>query len=166
MSVVAIKINEKTIDIAADSIIVKGGTKRTDSSWHKLTQVNDMIIGSVGAAEETSLLINFCKTHSILAPTTSDVQTFMCEFLDWKLSKLEDGDIENDYIIVFKGKAFSVNHLFVEEINDYDAIGAGEDFALAALYLGHSAKDAVEVACKLSCYVAEPIIYYSVKKAE
>ena len=48
--------------------------------------------------------------------------------------------------------------MHIEEINDYAAIGAGRDYAYAALYLGHEPKEAVKVACDLSCYVSEPII--------
>lgn len=50
------------------------------------------------------------------------------------------------------------------ELFDYGAIGAGEDFATAALYLGHHPKEAVKVACDLSCYVCEPIIEYKMAK--
>lgn len=44
------------------------------------------------------------------------------------------------------------------------AVGAGEDFANAALHLGHTPKEAVKVACDLCCYVCEPIIEYSMIK--
>ena len=53
---------------------------------------------------------------------------------------------------------FSVNDMFVREIKDYFAMGAGEDFATAALYLGHSPEEAVKTACEISCFVAEPIV--------
>ena len=55
-------------------------------------------------------------------------------------------------------------NLYVNEVNEYAAIGAGEDFALAALYLGHSAKEAVKVACELSAFVAEPIVEFEMEK--
>ena len=48
--------------------------------------------------------------------------------------------------------------MHVEEIDDFAAIGAGRDYAYAALYLGATPKEAVEVACELSCYVSEPIV--------
>ena len=54
--------------------------------------------------------------------------------------------------------------MYVNEINEYAAIGAGEDFALAALYLGHSAKEAVKTACELSAFVAEPIVEFEMEK--
>lgn len=56
-----------------------------------------------------------------------------------------------------------LNGLFVNKVKNYDAIGAGMDFANAALYLGHNPKEAVEVACKLSCFVSEPIIEHEVE---
>ena len=37
------------------------------------------------------------------------------------------------------------------------AIGAGEDYALASLHLGHTAKEAVETACELSVYCERPV---------
>ena len=56
MSVVAAKVYENgTIRVAADSIIVSGWSKRT-SNFGKLEQINGMIIGSVGAAYEASLM--------------------------------------------------------------------------------------------------------------
>ena len=36
--------------------------------------------------------------------------------------------------------------------NTFHAIGSGRDYALAALYLGKSAKEAVEIACQLDAY--------------
>lgn len=51
-----------------------------------------------------------------------------------------------------------IANMFVREIKDYYAIGAGEDFATAALYLGHTPKEAVKTACDISCFVAEPIV--------
>ena len=164
MSVVAVKVNQNNIEIAADSILVKGDSKRTDTQFHKLVKVNDMIIGSVGSAEELSLFLLFCETHKISEAKEKCVLDFMCEFINWKSSMIEGCLIENDYIIIYNCKAYLVEHLFVKEIFNYEAIGAGEDFATAALYLGKSAKEAVKVACDLCCYVAEPIIEFKVSK--
>jgi hypothetical protein len=54
--------------------------------------------------------------------------------------------------------------MFVHEVFDFISIGAGEDFANAALYLGHTPKEAVKVACELSCYVCEPIKEFQMSK--
>lgn len=39
----------------------------------------------------------------------------------------------------------------------FHAIGSGRDFALAALHLGHTAREAVEVACKYDVYCGKGI---------
>ncbi len=59
---------------------------------------------------------------------------------------------------------FEIESFFVQEITDFAAIGAGRDFALAALHLGHDARKAVEVACKLSVYCEVPVKAYEVSK--
>jgi hypothetical protein len=37
-------------------------------------------------------------------------------------------------------------------------------FCCAVLYMGNAPRDAVKVACELSCFVAEPIIEYAMQK--
>ena len=45
----------------------------------------------------------------------------------------------------------------IGRVADFEAIGAGMDFALAALYLGHSVTEAVETAIELSVYCENPV---------
>lgn len=161
MSVVAVRVNKDKIEFAADSISVRGDTKRDNSV--KLFEINQMIIGEVGYARETSLLSIFAKTHSPLDNTEKAIVDFFFEFGKWKQGLNLGFNSDNIYIFGYKGKAFYVNDLHVREINDYDAIGAGMDYALAALYHKHSAKEAVKAACELSCYVSEPIITLSME---
>jgi hypothetical protein len=73
-------------------------------------------------------------------------------------------NIENVYLLIYDGHLFEIDRMFVHEVSDYIAIGAGEDFANAALYLGHTPQEAVKVACDLSCYVCEPIVEYKMTK--
>jgi ATP-dependent protease HslVU (ClpYQ) peptidase subunit len=61
------------------------------------------------------------------------------------------------FIVVHKGKAFFLGGYFVREINDYYAIGAGMDYALAALYLGASVEKAIKTACELSIFCEGPV---------
>ena len=62
----------------------------------------------------------------------------------------------------FKGKAWWIQDLFIEEIKNYAAIGAGRDYALAALYLGNSVSMAVEAACELNVYCKRPVKIISI----
>lgn len=161
MSVVAVRVNKDKIEFAADSIVISGATKRDNNV--KLFEINQMIIGGVGYAQETSLLSVFAKTHSPLDNTEKAILDFFFEFGKWKKDLNLGFDSENIYIFGYKGKAFYVQNLYVREVTDYEAIGAGRDYALSALYLKHSAKEAVKVACELSCYVSEPIITLSME---
>lgn len=158
MSVVAAKVYENgTIRVAADSIIVSGWSKRT-RNYGKLEQINGMIIGSVGTAYEASLMWQYMRTHKPDGGTEKDVLAFIVEFVRWKRELTGDATVVNDYLLAYKNKLFEVSGLFVHEIQDYVAIGAGCDFATAALYLGHSPEESVKAACALSCVVSEPIV--------
>ena len=53
---------------------------------------------------------------------------------------------------------FFYKQVIVFRVNDYYAIGAGDDFARGAMYMGASPEEAVKVACDLCVYVSEPII--------
>lgn len=163
MSVVAAKVYDKEVVMAADSIIVKGWSKR-NSNFAKIAEINDMILGGCGSAQEISLMWHYMQTHKPASATDKDVLTFIIEFSRWKSSMGAGSDIENEYLFVYQGHLFAIQDMLVHEIFDYSAIGAGEDFATSALYLGHTPREAVKVACDLSCYVCEPIIEYKMPK--
>ncbi len=159
MSVVACKILPDGYEIASDSITVRWATqsKGENTKFSKLFEINGLVIGSVGSAEEASLLQMYCKTRQPASANEQDLLEFMSEFANWKKTKVSKSDITNHYIVGFEGKVFSVAGWFIQEVVTYEAIGAGMDYALAALYLGNSAHDAVKVACELSIFCEEPI---------
>lgn len=158
MSVVCAKVYDDRIEVASDSIVVWGWTKDTRTGFSKLSSVNGMVIGACGACDELSFMYHFCKTRKPESATERDVLSFFVDFSSWKRDKYGSSEINNTYIFVFDAKVFRVEGFFVIEVTDSTAIGAGEDFAKAALYLGHSPREAVKVSCELSCLVSEPII--------
>jgi ATP-dependent protease HslVU (ClpYQ) peptidase subunit len=163
MSVVAVKVTEDKITIGADSIIAFGWTQEKDK-LAKLEEVNGMVIGSVGMAQEGALFRVFCRTRKPREASDEAIVDFMSEFQDWLNNKIGETKIENGYILVVDGKAFNIEGFYVKEVVDYAAIGAGMDFALASLYLGKSVKDSIKAACHLSVYCEEPINIIKVKK--
>ena len=163
MSVVCAKVFKDKIVIAADSIVVSGWTKDTKQDFIKLKKINDMIIGGSGYCEEQSIMWHYMKTHRPNDNSEKSVLDFMVEFAKWKDEYSGNKTVQNNYILAFDGKLFFIEGLFVKEVNDFCAIGAGRDFALAALHLGHPPKEATKVACELSCFVAEPIIEEEMK---
>lgn len=158
MSVVACKVTENGYEIAADSITVRYTTQTRGQTKHaKLFEINGMVVGGVGSAQETALLRIFAKTRQPADANEAAIVEFVSEFAEWKNKRMKDSDINNRYILGFDGKAFLVEGWFIDEILTYAAIGAGMDFALAALYLGNSAEKAVETAIELSIYCEPPI---------
>lgn len=164
MSVVAVKVYDDKIVVAADSIVCRGWSKTTNGDFSKIHRDNGMIIGAVGSAQEASIMWHYMSTHKPSAATEKSVLEFMVEFAKWKNDLGLNATISNSYILAFAGKAFLISSMFVNEVTQTEAIGAGMDYANAALYLGHSPKDAVKVACELCCYVAEPIVEYSMDR--
>lgn len=159
MSVVCGKVCRDKIVMCADSIVVRGWSKEpTNKNFTKMDRINGMIIGGVGYAQETSLLYQFAKTHQPLEATDRSVLDFIVEFCKYQSGLTNCFGINNDYLIAFQGKLFSVENMFVREIKDYFSIGAGADFSNSALFLGHTPQEAVKTACALSCMVAEPLI--------
>ncbi len=158
MSIVCCKILDDRIEIASDSITVRGWVQdKGRNNMAKLCDVNGMIIGGIGMAAETSLLQIFCMTHKPASSSESDIVTLFVEFAEWKKQKTDKYEMENTYIFIFDGLAFYIQSFFVNKITTYEAIGAGQEFALAALYLGHGVEQAAETACELSIMCEKPI---------
>lgn len=164
MSVVAARVYKDKIVMAADSIVVRGWSKRTDHDIVKINDINGMIVGSTGYAQELSLMWQYMTTHKPAAATEKDVLAFVVEFSRWKRELIGNGSVDNTYLMAYDGHLFQIQDMLVYEVSEWSAVGAGEDFANAVLYLGNSPRDAVKVACELSCFVAEPIIEYSMQK--
>lgn len=164
MSVVAARVYKDKIVMAADSIVVRGWSKRTDHDIVKINEINGMIVGSTGYAQELSLMWQYMATHKPATATEKDVLAFVVEFSRWKRELIGNGSVDNTYLMAYDGHLFQIEDMLVYEVSEWSAVGAGEDFANAVLYLGNSPRDAVKVACELSCFVAEPIIEYSMQK--
>ena len=164
MSVVAARVYKDKIVMAADSIIVRGWSKRTDHDIVKINEINGMIVGGTGYAQELSLMWQYMATHKPASATEKDVLSFIVEFSQWKRNLIGNGNVDNTYLMAYDGHLFQIEEMLVYEVSEYSAVGAGQDFANAVLYLGNSPRDAVKVACELSCFVAEPIIEYAMQR--
>lgn len=166
MSVVVCKVNKDKIEMASDSIVVAGWTKLNNAQNKivKMMKYNDMIIGGCGNADEMSLFFHYMKTHTIENMDEKSVLDFAIEFRRWKNDLTGDNNIANPYIIAYKGKAFAIEGMLVFPIDDYYAIGAGQDYALGALHMGATPKEAVKAACELCAFVCEPIVCESIPR--
>ena len=159
MSVVACQITDSGYELAADSISVRWATqdKGKRTTFSKLTAINGLVIGGSGAISELGMMFTFAKTHRPKSAHEDDFLSFLAEFSKWKKDHIGDGGLNASYLVGYQGLVFNITGWAVQQVTSYDAIGAGMDFALAALYLGHSAKEAVEVATELSIYCEPPV---------
>lgn len=160
MTVVAARKTPEAIIFAADTLISDGFSKGTSSDliFAKLFEQNGMVIGTTGDCFEGTLMELFSRNHKPDSATRLGVIDFLVEFREWTRKKESGYSPKNGFLIAFGNKLFSVfQGLEVYEVQEFDAIGAGKDFAKAALHLGHTPREAVGVACKLSLYCSEPI---------
>lgn len=160
MTVIAARKTAEEIIFAADTLISDGYIKSTPSDiiHSKLFQQNDMVIGTTGDCYEGTMMELFSRNHKPVDSSRLGVIDFLVEFREWVRKKESGYSPKNGFLIAFDHKLFRVyGGLEVYEVQEFDAIGAGRDFAKAALHLGHTPHEAVEVACKLSLYCSEPI---------
>jgi ATP-dependent protease HslVU (ClpYQ) peptidase subunit len=162
MSVVAAKKYPDKLVFAADSIRVSGYLTETSrvigKEQGKLFEVNDMIIGSVGYVMELSFMQLFARNHKPAAATVEGVLDFIVEFYGWAKKKDDSFCRRNSYLIGIEEQIFRVcDSYLVETINEFSAIGAGEHFALTAMYLEKSPQEAVEIANELCVYCSAPV---------
>lgn len=159
MSVVACRVLDGGYEMAADSISVRGytQTRGSNTAFTKLFEVNGMDIGASGTAEEAQLMRLFAGTHRPARADELAVLEFLGEFATWKDKKTGSSTLENSYLFGFDGVLFHVEEWMISIVTGYEAIGWGFDYALAALYLGHSAAKAVETAIELSVFCEGPI---------
>jgi ATP-dependent protease HslVU (ClpYQ) peptidase subunit len=159
MSIVAVRKEKNKITIGADSIRISGwGTQEKDKLAKLFRISKEMVLGAAGSCATSSLFREFIENH---LPKTNDEYGWtllMREFASY-LSEVKSAPKFEDaiFIVVHKGKAFFLGGYFVREINDYYAIGAGMDYALAALYLGASVEKAIKTACELSIFCEGPV---------
>jgi len=162
MSVVAIKVTDTEIVIGADSIRVRGTTQEKDQ-FAKLAEVRPgFIIGNVGESQGGFLLRTYAATHIPRATDEEAVLSWLHECAGWlhqqnEYDKPKITGGQNSFLIVFGEKAFYSHNYYVREVLDFFAIGAGMDYALAALHLGRSVEEAIDCACELSIYCEKPV---------
>lgn len=163
MSVIATRVYADRIEIAADSQVTYGMTMQTDQTVKLFTTESGITVGGVGTMQELALLKIFMKTHLPGAANEDAMTDFIHEFRQWLTENAEINPEfdDNEYHIIFDGKAFFVHRYNIREIFEFDAIGAGMDYALAALYLGRPPVEAVKVACELNIFCALPVVTHS-----
>ena len=159
MTTIAARIKDNKIELAADSIIVRGTLRVQEGLGNsKIFDGLDCVVASTGLLSESSLFELFCRDHSIGKGNHLRVLEFLSEFSRWKENNGSDNIVDNNYIIGHKSGLYRTHGLSVLKVDKYCADGHGMDYAEAGLHLGKSAKDAVQLACELDVYTNGPVI--------
>lgn len=156
---VLIAVNQKDkIILGADSCTFRGYNK-IDLNNHKgrskIEQINDIIFCSTGRVAEINNFLLYCSTRKPESNSLISIQRFFNEFGTYLTEMVKkELQIENNYFLVYKEKLFCYNNGAVNEIliDDYATLGAGWLEAYTALYLGKTAREAIQVSIDLNVY--------------
>ena len=130
--------------MASDSMASDGTTR---SSVTKIFRIKDSVVGVSGAYSSCMAVIHWLKQGS----PEDDIPDFKDVYA---LSLRSSG------IWMWDG------HPHPYKLNDkFAAVGSGSQAALAALHLGLSPKDSVQVAAKIDPSTGGRVVYKSLKKA-
>lgn len=163
MTVIAGRIAEERIVVAADSQVTLGHQAKTEGT--KLYKVGEaLVFGGSGHLRDVNLMRLFLDTHTPASSDERDVLEFYAEYIEWSKRKLSGFEAHSSFLFAFDGRLFEVDSDFDVLYADYTAIGSGWEYARAALHLGHSPSEAVQVACDLTIYCAPPVTEYSIPR--
>lgn len=161
MSVVAARKYEDRISFAADSISIAGSTRITQriETSAKLFQTNGITLGGAGSARELSLISLYVRNHSPVNDDLESMIDFVWRFEKWVQERDVEFKAENHYLLAFQSGLFrTYGGLEIFQVNEFDAVGAGQDFAITALHLEKTPHEAVDIASQLSVWCHPPVI--------
>ena len=169
MTTIVAKKENGYIHLCADTRVTYD-YERIDSNvggckLEKLVKINnEFYIASCG---ESSLSIYGELFARTTLPESIDIKhiiEYMFKFRQYYKSMTDLKEIRGNGFIIFKDKIFQIfydsNEVF--EMEDFVACGSGRYYAIAALHLGKSAKEAVELSCKLDAFSELPIQEYKI----
>ena len=178
MSVIVVKNNEDSIELASDSQETYSESDMVTIDWCKIRKIDDSVyVGAVGNAHITNLFFAYIEKYPINHVNISiDLIEYFSQFYTWASEIISStGNIENiseilgssQFIIIIKNDIWQFNNFYIrkiDKVNDYMVIGSGSTPALVALELGLSVVEALEIACKNNIYCSTPINYINIQK--
>lgn len=166
MTTIAAKVTNGKVKIAWDSQATAG----TSATYgiNKVVKINDQFaIGIAGRLRFANLIhrtaVNKVHPYDLSQPDFDGYAWLLDEAVPaWmkavkkELDNLPDdgyGTPEGGGVIALGGKIYDLGFDFsIMPVESFTAIGSGRDFALAAMHLGKSARQAVEIATELDLF--------------
>lgn len=127
--------------LAADSLVTLGDTK-IHGHMRKLRRVHDNLIGVAGGVAECDEFLSWCKAGGYTTETDPPLGEYRALVVQ-----------PNGKVLEFEqGKC-----LPRMSNTKFYAIGSGAPYALAAMYAGASAVEAVKISCKIDTSSGLPV---------
>lgn len=181
MSVVVAKKTKDGFIIGCDSIVTKGQVKDETTKIFRSKNNNDIVCGVVGSLRDLNILSTMpdlldamalrrgiLDTDSIINYTIKNIKERLKD--EGRLIAGKEGECMNSScIIAYKDKCWSISQDFaVIEIDNFEVIGAPEEFALGAYEILVSTQKSlsdkeivikvIDVCIKRTIYVDYPIL--------
>lgn len=125
--------------LAADSLVTLGSTK-VHGSYQKIRRIGGFLIGTAGSVAACQSFIDWVKAGDDEDPPPKGEYNALIVDPRGKVREIENGSV----LPVPRGAKFF-------------AIGSGAPYALAAMYAGASAIDAVKIAAKIDTSTGLPV---------
>lgn len=175
MTVIACKVFENSISIAADTQVTKGDCVVPGLLYSKIKHIGEITLAGSGRCDEFNLLQKYIESNSM--PTEANcISVYMAGFYKWRDSLSEwikptpedRSDSNNHYIFIIRGRVFVIGGLVCFELapGALYATGSGEEYAMGAMGAGATPEEAVKIACKYDVSCSEPIDNFSAKRGE
>jgi ATP-dependent protease HslVU (ClpYQ) peptidase subunit len=150
MTVIAAKIEKNKIHISCDSQVSRGNHKKKTGFPGKIVTGSDFFVGVSGDALLVPLLTAYSKNHPIGGGGEERVIEWGFEFLDFCKKRTDSWEQEGELILCHHSGLFLIYDWLPLKIEDFCAVGAGFQHAEAAMCLGKSTHEAVDVAINLA----------------
>lgn len=134
--------------LAADSLVTLGSTK-VHGSYQKIRRIGDHIIGTAGSVASCQAFIDWIRMGD--GETLPPKGEYNALIIDprGRVREIENGSV----LPVPRGAKFF-------------AIGSGSPYALAAMYAGANAAEAVKIAAKIDTSTGLPVKTLKLRKQE
>lgn len=171
MTTIAARVAGDKVKIAWDAQVTYGS--RAEYGINKVVKINDQFaVGIAGVLRYANIVhrASVNKVHPFdLKQSDFDGYAYLLDEVipEWmKAVKKEKANLPDEEseipwgvaLVALGGKIYSIGHDFsVSPVEDYAALGSGGSFAMTALHLGKTAKQAVEIASQLDIFTGGTI---------
>lgn len=131
--------------LAADSLVTLGSTK-VHGSYQKIRRIGEYLVGTAGSVASCQAFVDWLRSGDDSHPPPKGEYNALIVDPRGRVREIENGSV----LPVPRGAKFF-------------AIGSGSPYALAAMYAGATAIDAVKIAAKIDTSTGLPVKTLKVK---